>query len=990
MIFANINQTQNEKPVKNKTGQNRQEVTENIKSLINEKNDEDYSDVNSSIVSNKIHDDSKSLSDIRNNDIKSQNSSSDLNRFLKKLELSSSSASSKIRHQKEIEIKNTSISSALNKVFNSNFIYKDQSDADSNDDFNPFEENKNGGGKVFNINNSKSINNSLDYSTYILSKNQKLIDKYQNSLKDNNNNLQNKKKYLEEEKRDIYNLAKLNSKSSLENPLESSNKLINNNLGNLDSNSIKLMTLTQNTPIETKQKTSKNEKIEKPQNTISSNNNINLNPYSSFNHIQMNLNNLSNSPNLIPNQNYYNNNYNQFNQGYINNNNYNNFVNPYTNNSQQIPMINQFQNLPINNINRFTPPIQNIKYQPQQYIPINQMYPYKPQMNYNQYAQFPINQVNPNLYYNYMMQQQALTNIINPINYPQYMKSNQMENINNMNNENENIVDSKIKQTLANLSINHSLEEDLSSSICDENDENQSKNLHEKLIEKNEKIVEKEKFINSIKPTKIEKKILPEKNKQFEFVLKESKDQHNQQIQKANNKPEFKSQIYQNNQTNEFQEINKSNDKIENQIKNNNNNISKKNAKKIVDILENKPVDLREPKYNDDLISKIKGSVTCKQYQKSLELMNPKDVNDIIFPKLIGNIYSLCTDSLGNYFMLKILDYLSPYSLNLFYKEIFIDLIGLSCSLYSSRIIQKLIDFLENNIKIEVFTLIVTNFNNLIKDSNGLHVVLKTIKEIILLEEKYSQTYYIKHISKGNPILSSSYIFSIIIDNLKEFSFDKYGCCFIQKCLYVVNKETQKQIIDKVMLNINSYLTHSYGNYVLQEILSLERNELSEVILFEVSKDFLGFSNSKSTSNVIEKLIKHYQEKTMALIYKEIDSNTNFISQIIVNSYGNYVYSCILEASTGDRYDHFISELLINISKILSKPFGPCFIKKLSETHKKIEDKIDINLINQIIKINPKQKKQEEEENLTPEEIKKQKILKQKKKRMKYVDYSQK
>ncbi len=79
---------------------------------------------------------------------------------------------------------------------------------------------------------------------------------------------------------------------------------------------------------------------------------------------------------------------------------------------------------------------------------------------------------------------------------------------------------------------------------------------------------------------------------------------------------------------------------------------------------------------------------------------------------------------------------------------------------------------------------------------------------------------------------------------------------------------------------------------------------------------------------------------------------------------------------------------------ILEQPFGPCFLKKLLEKHSEAKKYFNYQLIENKIKEIHKQKTpisaisvnmNDNIENLSPEEIKKLRILKIKKKRKKYM-----
>ena len=101
------------------------------------------------------------------------------------------------------------------------------------------------------------------------------------------------------------------------------------------------------------------------------------------------------------------------------------------------------------------------------------------------------------------------------------------------------------------------------------------------------------------------------------------------------------------------------------------------------------------------------------------------------------------------------------------------------------------------------------HYNELIIDKYG-HYIFK----YLLYKVENGEKYY-------------TLIFNKIVNNLKKYTSNKYSSVIIERLLDSSNEDIKNKIIQLVCGNekdIVELLYHTYGNYVLQKIISISKN----------------------------------------------------------------------------------------------------------------------------------------------------------------------
>ena len=165
-------------------------------------------------------------------------------------------------------------------------------------------------------------------------------------------------------------------------------------------------------------------------------------------------------------------------------------------------------------------------------------------------------------------------------------------------------------------------------------------------------------------------------------------------------------------------------------------------------------------------------------------------------------------------------------------------------------------------------------------DINGTHVLQKTI---LCLKED-----------------SLDYIFTPLVDNLRDLALDQNGLCVIKKIISKINNHERKLLIGEKLSEHSVQLVQSpYGNYAVQLALEVSffpglraaqewENEYCEKIFYKLEPHLMQLSMQKFSSNVIEKILdKASYEVVERFMLKLVEREV--MKSLIKNNYGYFV-----------------------------------------------------------------------------------------------------
>ena len=256
---------------------------------------------------------------------------------------------------------------------------------------------------------------------------------------------------------------------------------------------------------------------------------------------------------------------------------------------------------------------------------------------------------------------------------------------------------------------------------------------------------------------------------------------------------------------------------------------------------------------------------------------NNKFANELLFPELINNLSNICCDILGNMLIQTLIDVLSSENLDLFLSSIQEQLFDICLTEHGSRAIQKLLERIHSNPLLMnklIFYLNQKDIGILFKSGYGNHLIQKYLV-------------IIKNVELTN------FIYNYLYKNFMDIASSKYGVCVIQKGLSEGNIIQRKKIVNLILTNLNAIMKDCYGNFIIQFIFfKFDKNKFDEIlpIIEKIEENMVDFCTNKFSSSVIEKSFEKNERKIGERFIKCLfEHHENDIIDILLNSYGKYV-----------------------------------------------------------------------------------------------------
>ena len=315
----------------------------------------------------------------------------------------------------------------------------------------------------------------------------------------------------------------------------------------------------------------------------------------------------------------------------------------------------------------------------------------------------------------------------------------------------------------------------------------------------------------------------------------------------------------------------------------------------------------------------------CRLLQNKLQ-QNSDRADDFYKSIKSKNILKKITiDSFGNYFIQKLLEYISSDLISEFFINIICpSFMEISLNPHGSRVIQKLLERIYNNQNLmKIFNECLQNsMLEIFLNQSSTHIIIKYISLI-----KYP----------NNQI-----VYKYIVDNIYYIATHKHSCCTLQKCLNEGNNTQRKEILIS-LANISSQLfADQYGNYAIQFALSLKDEEANKIIISNYLGNFQENISNKISSNVYEKVLEYCDFNTKQYIIKSL-CNFETVKKLLYDTYGNYVLQKILLASTEpyrSMYIKFIAPLINNLKNL---PNGLIIIHKIVSHFPELQNYVQTN-----------------------------------------------
>ena len=273
-------------------------------------------------------------------------------------------------------------------------------------------------------------------------------------------------------------------------------------------------------------------------------------------------------------------------------------------------------------------------------------------------------------------------------------------------------------------------------------------------------------------------------------------------------------------------------------------------------------------------------------------------------PKIMNNIY-------GNYFFQELIKNKDKIFIELIIAYIAEDLIEISKDFQGTFCVQALLD----------------EISSLEEEQK----ILNCIKnyEIEMAFNK-NATYVLQKIVLLFPDKHRLYLNEIILNNFIPLCLDSNGIClikiFIKTNTLVSNKN---RINDKVVNNFILLAENPYGNYGVQYLMELwKENELKD-IRDKIIENIQELSLQQFSSNVVEKAIEKFNNENRENILKKLCLDNKLIINLINNKFGKFVLNKAIKFMKVDMINKLEAFLNKDINDNIYKGKDKNKIKKL-------------------------------------------------------------
>ena len=273
-------------------------------------------------------------------------------------------------------------------------------------------------------------------------------------------------------------------------------------------------------------------------------------------------------------------------------------------------------------------------------------------------------------------------------------------------------------------------------------------------------------------------------------------------------------------------------------------------------------------------------------------------------PKIMNNIY-------GNYFFQQLIKNKDKSFIELIIAYIAEDLIEISKDFQGTFCIQALLDEISSLEEEQKILNCIKNYEmEMAFNKNATHVLQKIV---LLFPDKHRL-----------------YLNEIILNNFIALCLDSNGIClikiFIKTNTLVSNKN---KINDKVTNNFILLAESPYGNYGVQYLMELwKENELKD-IGSKIIENIQELSLQQFSSNVVEKAIEVFNNENRENILKKLCFDYKLIINLINNKFGKFVLNKAIKFMKVDMINEFEASLNKDINENIYKGKDKNKIKKL-------------------------------------------------------------
>ncbi|KAL0398877.1 UNVERIFIED_CONTAM: putative pumilio21 [Sesamum radiatum] len=143
--------------------------------------------------------------------------------------------------------------------------------------------------------------------------------------------------------------------------------------------------------------------------------------------------------------------------------------------------------------------------------------------------------------------------------------------------------------------------------------------------------------------------------------------------------------------------------------------------------------------------------------------------------------------------------------------------------------------------------------------------------------------------SQTNEILYENAIY-----HFRDLAIHEVGCRSLNDCISLIGGEQRITLLNHIA-DVSDYLSYDpYGNYVVQNLLSLRNTDITNRITGRLQNQFIRLSMIKGGSHVVEKCMEASDNGILAVVEEILDC-PKAPFQLVRDQFGNYIIQTALK-----------------------------------------------------------------------------------------------
>ena len=265
------------------------------------------------------------------------------------------------------------------------------------------------------------------------------------------------------------------------------------------------------------------------------------------------------------------------------------------------------------------------------------------------------------------------------------------------------------------------------------------------------------------------------------------------------------------------------------------------------------------------------------------------------------------------------------------------------------------------------YALVARSITPLSRDVNGRHLVTKALQQAITATIKLGRRYA----DESEPVLQVAarqvpafVVWDSLLANCRDVGLSRHGCVVLQKALELTSQAADATgtsqspaaaaaaspaaanpaatalvgaLIDALLGHILAYVQDSFGNYLVQALLDLNRDAVTKRVVQALLHNVPPLACNKFASNVVEKCFRLATEEVRRLFVDEL-TDPMWLAKLAQDNYANYVLQTALVASSPEQFNQLHDALRPLFATLRHNVYGskiePRITKRLRELNR--------------------------------------------------------